>query len=165
MNKNIIWVGIVVIAVIGVGVWVLMSNAPASVSQPNPPPETVTSPPAENPVAENAATDTSTVPTSAIQGDNDTPPLKQFTVTGQNYSFSPSTMTVKKGDKVRITFKNVDGFHDLKIDEFTVATKKIGTGEQEVIEFVADKVGAFEYYCSVGNHRAMGMKGTLIVTE
>lgn len=29
---------------------------------------------------------------------------KEFTVVGQNYSFSPSHLTVKKGDKVKITF-------------------------------------------------------------
>jgi plastocyanin len=31
------------------------------------------------------------------------------------------------------------------------------------IEFVANKKGKFEYYCSVGEHRAMGMKGNLVV--
>ena len=30
-------------------------------------------------------------------------------------------------------------------------------------EFTADKVGSFEYYCSVGSHRSMGMKGVLKV--
>jgi plastocyanin len=28
---------------------------------------------------------------------------------------------------------------------------------------VADKKGTFEYYCSVGQHRALGMKGKLVV--
>jgi plastocyanin len=91
--------------------------------------------------------------------------VKEFTVTGANFSFTPSTMTVKKGDTVKITFVNSGGFHDLKIDEFAVATKKLSSGAQEVVEFVADKAGTFEYYCSVGDHRAMGMKGTLTVTE
>jgi plastocyanin len=91
--------------------------------------------------------------------------VKEFTVTGANFSFTPSTMTVKKGDTVKITFVNSGGFHDLKIDEFAVATKKLSAGAQEVVEFVADKAGTFEYYCSVGDHRAMGMKGTLTVTE
>jgi plastocyanin len=72
-------------------------------------------------------------------------------------------MSVKKGDTVKITFKNTGGFHDLKIDEFKVATKQLQGGASEVVTFVADKAGTFEYYCSVGNHRAMGMKGTLTV--
>ncbi|MDQ5952387.1 MAG: plastocyanin, partial [Patescibacteria group bacterium] len=73
--------------------------------------------------------------------------------------------TVQKGDTVRIIFKNEDGFHDLKIDEFNVATKQIQGGAEETVEFVADKAGTFEYYCSVGKHRDMGMKGTITVTE
>ncbi len=92
-----------------------------------------------------------------------TAPLKEFTVTGQNFSFAPSTLSVKKGDHVKITFKNAGGFHDLKIDEFKVATHQIKTGEEETIEFIADKTGSFQYYCSVGSHRQMGMWGTLTV--
>ncbi len=88
---------------------------------------------------------------------------KEITVTGQNFSFIPNSITVNKGDKVRIDFKNADGFHNLIIDEFKVATKTIKTGDEESVEFVADKIGSFQYYCSVGNHRAMGMWGTLIV--
>ncbi len=89
--------------------------------------------------------------------------VKEFTVNGSNFAFSPTTLIVKKGDKVRIIFKNEGGFHDLKIDEFNVATKKIQGGAQDTVEFTADKVGSFEYYCSIGEHRAMGMKGTLTV--
>ncbi len=88
-----------------------------------------------------------------------------FTVTGTNFAFAPSAMTVKKGDNVVITFKNGDGFHDFVIDELNVRTAQIQDGAQETVTFVADKAGTFEYYCSVGQHRAMGMKGTLTVTE
>ena len=89
--------------------------------------------------------------------------VKEFTISAKNFNFAPNTMTVKKGDRVRITLANGDGFHDLVIDEFGVATKKINTGMTEVVEFTADKTGSFEYYCSVGSHRMMGMKGTLVV--
>lgn len=91
--------------------------------------------------------------------------VQEFAVTGNSFTFSPSTMTVKKGETVRITFTNEEGFHDWKIDEFNAATKQISAGVSETIEFVADQSGSFEYYCSVGSHRAMGMKGTLTVTE
>ena len=91
--------------------------------------------------------------------------VKEFTVSGQNFSFSPSRMTVKKGDTVKITFKNVSGTHDFRIDGYNVGTRVIQSGAQEMITFVADKAGSFEYFCSVGEHRAMGMKGTLTVTN
>ncbi len=90
-------------------------------------------------------------------------PVKEFTVTGQNFSFSPAVINVKKGDVVKITFKNGDGFHDFRIDEFKVSTHQIKTGEEETVTFIADKTGIFQYYCSVGKHRAMGMWGTLTV--
>ncbi len=91
------------------------------------------------------------------------PEVKEFTVIGKNFSFTPSTITVKEGDKVKITLNNTGGFHDFKIDEFGVATKQAQAPDTEVLEFTANKAGSFEYYCSVGTHRQMGMKGTLMV--
>jgi plastocyanin len=89
--------------------------------------------------------------------------VKKFTVTGANYSFDPKEIDVKKGDTVQITFKNAEGFHDFLIDEFGVKTNKVQAGSQEMVQFVASKTGEFQYYCSVGQHRANGMWGTLKV--
>jgi plastocyanin len=92
--------------------------------------------------------------------------VKEFVVEGNNFAFSVKEMTVKKGDRVRVVFNNKDGRHDWRLDEFAgAATKVIMGGQSETIEFTADKAGSFEYYCSVGSHRQMGMKGTLTVTE
>lgn len=100
------------------------------------------------------------VPGSAVE---ETQVVKEFSVDAAPFSFSPATMTVNKGDKVEITVKNINGTHNFKIDEFNVTTRMLKTGETQTISFVADKTGTFEYYCSVGNHRAMGMVGNLIV--
>ena len=92
--------------------------------------------------------------------------VKEFTVIGSSdFRFSLSEMRVKSGDTVRITFKNESGFHDWRLDEFDAVTKQIEAGKEETIEFVADKAGTFEYYCSVGKHRELGMKGSFIVEE
>lgn len=89
---------------------------------------------------------------------------KEFTVAATNFAFSPAEIRVKQGDTVRITLTNNSTMsHDWRVDEFTAATKIIQGGQQDTITFVASKTGQFEYYCSVGNHRQMGMKGTLIV--
>lgn len=88
---------------------------------------------------------------------------KKFTIMSANFSFSPNLIKVKKGDKVMITLSNKEGFHDLKIDEFAVTTQKLKDVATETVEFVADKKGSFEYYCSVGTHRVQGMVGKLIV--
>jgi plastocyanin len=91
------------------------------------------------------------------------PETKTFTVTASNFAFSLKTIQVNKGDRVRIVFKDESGTHDWVVDEFNARTKVLQSGQSETIEFVADKSGSFEYYCSVGNHRQMGMKGTLTV--
>ncbi|MBX4181317.1 cupredoxin domain-containing protein [Candidatus Parcubacteria bacterium] len=101
--------------------------------------------------------------TTASTTTDNTPSVKEFTVVGKSFSFTPSTLTVKKGDTVRINFQNSGGQHDWRLDEFNAKTKVIGSGQSETIEFVADKTGSFEYYCSVGTHRQMGMRGTLTV--
>ena len=88
---------------------------------------------------------------------------KEFTVSGFNFGFTPSSLSVNRGDTVVIHFKNTGGFHDFKIDEFNVASKRINGGQEDTVTFVANKTGTFEYYCSVGTHRQMGMKGTLTV--
>lgn len=89
--------------------------------------------------------------------------VKEFSIDAVPFSFTPAIMEVNLGDTVKITLKNSKGTHDLKIDELNVATKTLNEGEEQTITFVADKVGTFEYYCSVGNHRAQGMVGTLTV--
>lgn len=89
--------------------------------------------------------------------------VKEFSIDAVPFSFSPSTMVVNRGDTVKITLRNTNGTHDLKIDEFNVSTSILNTGQEQSITFVANKSGTFQYYCSVGNHRAMGMVGTLTV--
>lgn len=106
---------------------------------------------------------TSTDTTAGVSVDATTGTTKEFTVTGSNFAFTPTTLTVNKGDHVKITFKNSGGFHDIVIDEFNVKSARINGGDSVTVEFDATKTGSFEYYCSVGNHRAMGMKGTLVV--
>jgi plastocyanin len=88
---------------------------------------------------------------------------KEVEMVGSNYKFVPNEVRVKKGSMVRLNFKNDSGRHDFVLDEFEVKTDELGEGEEQEVEFVADKVGSFEFYCSVGNHRQMGMVGRLVV--
>jgi nitrosocyanin len=85
------------------------------------------------------------------------------TVDATNFKFNQTELKVKKGDKVKVVFNNKEGLHDFVLDEFNAKTKQLKAGESEIIEFTADKAGTFEYYCSVGQHRQMGMVGKLIV--
>ena len=89
-------------------------------------------------------------------------------VEGVNYDFiidgeENPTITVNEGDLVRIEFTSKEGFHDFVIDEFDAATEQLSAGGGTMIEFVADQSGTFDYYCSVGSHRELGMEGQIVV--
>lgn len=86
-------------------------------------------------------------------------------VEGGSFYYKPNLIRVKKGEPVKIVLNSVDMMHDLVIDELKVKTEIIQSGETTEVEFTPDTVGEFEFYCSVGQHRANGMVGTLIVEE
>lgn len=88
---------------------------------------------------------------------------KTFNITGGNFYFVPSQITVNKGDKVTLVMTNAGGTHDLIIDEFGVKTPQIKTAEAATVTFTADQSGTFEYYCDLPGHREKGMAGTLTV--
>jgi len=114
-----------------------------------------------NAMDENAMPEASGMETQdqAMQESN----VVEAALTGHNFAFSRSEIRVKKGDQVKIIFSSTEGFHDWTIDEFSAATERVNAGETSSVEFVADKTGEFEYYCSVGSHRSLGMVGKLIV--
>lgn len=91
------------------------------------------------------------------------PDAKEIIVEGSNYSFTPNKITVKKGEKTRVVFKNKDGIHDFRVDELGIMTAAVRSGEEDFVEFTPQKTGQFEFYCSVDGHRQMGMIGTLVV--
>lgn len=93
---------------------------------------------------------------------------KTFVITGINYKFlmngqEAPELRVKKGTRVKIQFTSTEGFHDWVVDEFDAATERVQADNSTTVEFVADRIGTFEYYCSVGSHRANGMRGFLVV--
>lgn len=90
---------------------------------------------------------------------------KVVVVEASNFKFNIDTIIVKKGEKTKIVFKNLEGMHDFRVDKLGIKTKILEDAGEETIEFTADEVGTFEFYCSVGEHRSMGMIGTLVVEE
>ena len=105
-------------------------------------------------------------PTTAVLPEEEsevTGNVKKIVVEGSSFKFSPNTIKVKKGETVELAFRSLDAIHDFNLDEFEAQTNQIGEGEEEVIEFTVNKVGTFEFYCSVANHRQMGMKGKFVV--
>ena len=81
------------------------------------------------------------------------------------FGYTPNIMTVKAGGTLKITTVGVDMLHDIVVDELNIATTQLKGGETKTFEFQipSDAAGTYEFYCSVGSHRAQGMVGTLIV--
>ncbi|MEK6910444.1 MAG: cupredoxin domain-containing protein [Nanoarchaeota archaeon] len=93
---------------------------------------------------------------AVIQADGNT---KVISISAQKYDYTPGTITVKKGDHVRMVLVNKDTQHGIVIPGFNVKG-------MDSVEFTADKAGTFEFRCPTfcgSGHREM--KGTLIVEE
>lgn len=88
-----------------------------------------------------------------------------FNVVAKRFEFTPSTITVSKGDKVVINISSLDATHGFALSDFGI-NEEIRQGEMKQITFVADKTGTFEFYCSV--YCGTGhpdMKGKLTVVD
>lgn len=145
MNKLLILIAVIIIAVV---VFLFYNNS-------------------YSPTSDITPTDSGTVVGDGPQDESNTietaSEIKEFTIDGFTYGYSMNEIRVKKGDRVKIVFTSADGYHDWVLDEFGTRAERINTGDTTSVEFVVDKTGTFEYYCSVGQHRALGMKGSLIV--
>lgn len=80
-----------------------------------------------------------------------------------DFTFGRDEIRVKQGEKLTVSVFNRHGFHDFVIDELAINSGMIAAGDTMEIEIPTDQPGVYEYYCSVGQHRQNGMKGTLII--
>lgn len=94
-----------------------------------------------------------------------TPETHEIQMTAKKYAFSPDTIHVRKGERVRLIITATDHDHGIKLEAFRVE-QKLKKGVPTTVEFVADKAGTFPFKCSVFCGLGHGgMKGTLIVEE
>jgi uncharacterized cupredoxin-like copper-binding protein len=90
------------------------------------------------------------------------------TVSEAEFSLTPKDATVKAG-KVTITVKNTGTItHALSLEGAgpggkDVESKPLQPGQSTTITATLKK-GKVEWYCPIGNHKAMGMVGDLTVT-
>jgi cytochrome c oxidase subunit II len=99
------------------------------------------------------------------QNEPQKPAPRVVKMTAKKYEFDPATITVVRGESVRIEATALDRDHGIEIKEFGVKTK-LEKGKMAVIDFTPDRAGEFTVHCSVFcgfGHR--GMKGKLIVVE
>ena len=84
-------------------------------------------------------------------------------VEGGSFYYKPNEIRAKKDQPITIQLTSVDMMHDFRIDELKVKTEIAKNGETVEVTFTPTEAGSFEFYCSVGSHRAQGMVGKLIV--
>ncbi|MDY6770679.1 MAG: thioredoxin domain-containing protein [Candidatus Nanohaloarchaea archaeon] len=89
---------------------------------------------------------------------------RRITVSGTEYSFSPSTITVEKGQTVKVTFTNTGSIpHNLRIPALGVGSSTIRAGGSDSFTFTAPRSGTFpiRFVCSLPGHSENGMRGRL----
>ena len=90
--------------------------------------------------------------------------VREFTITGDHYAFSPATIEVNRNDVVKITFTARDIAHSLTIDGPYRISKRAAAGQTVTFEFRADQSGPFPFYCNLSQDaKCKDMKGTLTV--
>src|SRR3989344_3786039 len=92
-------------------------------------------------------------PATPTPTDVSTAPVHEVVLVGTTngnteWEWSSSEITVKKGELVRLKLSVPAGDkrHGIAIPEFGV-DQKIAPGEEVTVEFVADKVGSYPFYC------------------
>src|SRR3989338_639203 len=158
-------VAVIIIILAGIGV-IIYQNSRQKAETNTPNPEQNTESPATNEMAAPEAAPAPVTPPPAPT--SSAPPsaalaVKIFNITGRSFAFSTNEIRVKKGDPVKINFESTGGFHDWSLDGYNVKTQQVNPGTPASVEFTADKAGTFEFFCSVGSHRSMGMTGKFIV--
>ena len=71
--------------------------------------------------------------------------VQTIEVTASRFTFEPATITVAKGDSVRLRLHSTDGTHGIAIRAFRVKALIPKTGKAVTVEFVADQAGTFDF--------------------
>ncbi|MFN3652007.1 MAG: cupredoxin domain-containing protein [Armatimonadota bacterium] len=99
---------------------------------------------------------------------NGTGETREIQVVAEDMRYDPSEITVQPGEQVRVTLTNRGNSpHNIEFElpsgevEFE---EDLPPGETRSLDFQAPREpGRYTVYCPVGNHRELGMTGTLIV--
>ena len=90
--------------------------------------------------------------------------VREFTIVGDHYAFSPAAIEVNRNDVVKITFTARDIAHSVTIDGPYRISKRAAAGHTVTFEFRADQAGEFVIYCNLSaDPKCKDMKGKLIV--
>ena len=96
--------------------------------------------------------------------------IREIEVKAFQYGWEPSTIVVKKGDKVRFAITSADVPHGFELEGIQIpgwdVDKAVKKGDKIILEVTTDEAGAWDLVCtvySVPGH--LGMRGKCIVKE
>ena len=91
------------------------------------------------------------------------PATRTFSLTARRYRFEPARIEVVQDDLVKIELRTEDIAHSWTVDDYRIA-KRVGPGGPVTLEFRADKVGTFPFYCNLQTEDGCRqMRGELVV--
>jgi len=85
-------------------------------------------------------------------------------ISADNWAFSPSAVTAKKGEVLEIRLTGVAGTHGFAIPELGI-NLTVAAGEVVTVTIPTDTEGTFSFFCSIpcgSGHR--DMKGTITIS-
>ncbi len=86
-------------------------------------------------------------------------------IEASNWTFTPASITVKKGEKVQLKITNVSGVHGLLVQDLGIDLK-LAEGATGTVDLPTDKTGTFSFRCNTlcgEGHK--DMTGTITITE
>jgi cytochrome c oxidase subunit 2 len=93
-------------------------------------------------------------------------PAKEVEISARKYEFTPSSIRVPVNTLLRIHLTALDREHGFEIKSAQGRCARFKPGEPLTVEFYADKVGEYEFFCCKYCGLSHGkMKGKLIVTQ
>lgn len=153
------------------------SNAPSNYADTND--SSITSQlPADNQESANstslagsAGSENSDTPTNGgdlIQDEGTATNSSNYTIDMRNFEFSIKQIKASPGEVITVNVTNSGGSHNFVIAELNLTSRIITAGESDSVTFtIPEDAGGktFEFFCSVGSHRAQGMVGQVIVSS
>jgi cytochrome c oxidase subunit 2 len=74
-------------------------------------------------------------------------------IMASHQGFQPSTVSLRRGEPVRIVLSTADDTHCFAVDAFRVE-KRITPGRTTTFDFTPDRSGTFPFYCCLESGRA-----------
>ena len=84
-------------------------------------------------------------------------------ITVDNWSFSPATITAKKGEKVQITLVGTNGMHSFAVPALSI-NEPVSAGETKTVMLPTGEAGTFEFLCRIPcgeGHK--DMRGSIVI--